>query len=99
MEINSLNNLNTLSLAKNDLTNTQAVQGKSFDDILKNAINDVNKTQVEGYDAMRGIATGDVPNLQEAVAKITKAESTLKLALEVKNKALGSYKEIMRMQI
>ncbi len=99
MEINSLNNLSTLSLAKNDLTNNQQVQGKSFDDILKNAIEDVNKTQVDGYNAMRGIATGDVPNLQEAVAQITKAESTLKLALEVKNKALGSYKEIMRMQI
>ena len=48
---------------------------------------------------MRGIASGNVPNLQEAVQKITTAESTLKLALEVKNKAIGAYKEIMRMQV
>lgn len=84
-------NLNVLSDSK--------VEGKSFDQLLKSAINDVNKSQLDGYDAMRGIASGNVPNLQEAVQKITTAESTLKLALEVKNKALGAYKEIMRMQV
>lgn len=77
-----------------------AVQGgDSFEDILKNAMKDVNKTQVEGYKAMEGIATGDVKNIQEAVQKIEEAELSLKLALEVKNKALNAYKEVMRMQI
>ena len=48
---------------------------------------------------MEGIATGKVTNLQEAVQKIEEAELSMKLALEVKNKALTAYKEIMRMQI
>jgi len=99
MEINALSTLSNLALNKANTGASQVNPSTSFDQILKNAIEDVNKTQVQGYDAMRGIATGEVPNLQEAVHQIAKAESTLKLALEVKNKALGSYKEIMRMQV
>ncbi|MDY0051375.1 MAG: flagellar hook-basal body complex protein FliE [Aliarcobacter sp.] len=48
---------------------------------------------------MESIASGKVTNLQEAVQKIEEAELSLKLALEVKNKALAAYKQIMAMQI
>ena len=48
---------------------------------------------------MEEIATGKVENLQQAVQKIEEAELSLKLALEVKTKALNAYKEVMRMQI
>jgi flagellar hook-basal body complex protein FliE len=48
---------------------------------------------------MEEIATGKVENLQKAVQKIEEAELSLKLALEVKNKALSAYKEISRMQV
>lgn len=71
----------------------------SFEDALKKAIEEVNDTQVKAYDSMKEIATGNVKNLQEAVMKIEEAELSLKLGLEVKNKAISAYKEIMRMQI
>lgn len=72
---------------------------KSFQNMLKDAITEVNNEQVQGYNAMEGIATGKVTNLQQAVQKIEEAELSMKLALEVKNKALNAYKEIMRMQV
>jgi flagellar hook-basal body complex protein FliE len=71
----------------------------SFTSMLSDAITDVNNSQVQGYDAMEGIATGNVENLQEAVQKIDEAELSLKLALEVKTKALNAYKEVMHMQV
>ncbi len=91
---------NSLGLGKTAVgQDTKAVAGESFAEILKNAVKDVNQTQVNAYDAMQGIATGKVANLQEAVQKIEEAELSLKLSLEVKNKALNAYKEIMRMQV
>ena len=75
------------------------VDGNSFSDILKTTMGDVNTQQVEAYDAMQSIATGKVENLQEAIQQIEEAELSLKLALEVKNKALSAYKDIMRMQV
>lgn len=99
MEISNISAFANINNQNLNVPIDNKVVGKSFDQLLKSAINDVNKSQLDGYDAMRGIASGNVPNLQEAVQKITTAESTLKLALEVKNKALGAYKEIMRMQV
>jgi flagellar hook-basal body complex protein FliE len=73
--------------------------GESFSSLLNQSLAEVNKTQLEGYNAMEEIATGKVENLQKAVQKIEEAELSLKLALEVKNKALSAYKEISRMQV
>lgn len=80
-------------------TNVQLNNNDSFSNILKQSINEVNQDQVTAYSAMQDIATGKVENLQEAVQKIEEAELSLKLGLEVKNKALGAYKQVMAMQI
>jgi len=72
---------------------------KSFSQVLEHSLQDVNSAQVNAYNAMNDIATGKVENLQEAVQKIEEAELSLKLGLEVKNKALGAYKQVMAMQI
>jgi len=100
---NSLGNVNKNSLLdsvgiKTDLSQNQE-KNQSFSNILKESIKEVNDSQVTAYDAMNDIATGKVENLQEAVQKIEEAELSLKLGLEVKNKALGAYKQIMAMQV
>lgn len=87
------------SLGLNTTNKVLPSQDKSFQNMLRDAITDVNDEQVEGYNSMEGIATGKVTNLQEAVQKVEEAELSMKLALEVKNKALAAYKEIMRMQV
>ena len=106
---NSLSSLNkdyvsTLSNSGVDNTSGQLLDNDSnneasFSNMLKKSINEVNNTQVAAYNAMTDIATGKVENLQDAVRTIQEAELSLKLGLEVKNKALGAYKQIMAMQI
>lgn len=98
MEISGINSIS--NVFNNGVQKTSESSGdNSFASLLKGAISEVNKSQVEGYNAMEGIATGRVANLQQAVQKIEEAELSLKLALEVKNKAIGSFKEIMAMQV
>jgi len=97
MNISSISNaISPLSLNNNE---QKINDNKSFQNMLNDAIGEVNKEQVEGYKAMQGIATGKVTNLQEAVQQIEEAELSMKLALETKNKAVNAYKEIMRMQV
>ena len=88
---NNFNNFNTDKLKNSS--------GSDFSKLLKDGIEQLNKDQIEAYNAMSDIATGKVENLQEAVKKIESAELSLKFALEVKNKAISAYKEIMRMQV
>ena len=100
---NSFGNVNKTSLLDSMGLQSDLSQNKdktqSFSNVLKESIEEVNQSQVTAYDAMNDIATGKVENLQEAVKKIEEAELSLKLGLEVKNKALGAYKQVMAMQV
>ena len=101
MDISGINGISNI-FNKNDVQkvdNSNNNPGESFASMLNSAIGEVNKTQVDGYQAMENIATGKVENLQEAVQKIEEAELSLKLALEVKSKAMAAYKQIMAMQV
>ena len=94
---NNINGLSSMGLGQAKEENQQ--KDNSFAAILQKSLGDVNATQVDAYKAMESIATGKVENLQAAVQKIEEAELSLKLALEVKNKALSAYKEIIKMQV
>jgi flagellar hook-basal body complex protein FliE len=89
--LTGLDNSRLASLIGIDTSSAQNQQSNdkgSFSDILKNSLTEVNQSQINAYDAMSDIATGKVENLQEAVQKIEEAELSLKLGLEIKNKAL-----------
>lgn len=94
---NSIGSLTSNQASKANLVNQ--TQDNSFAQLLNNAVTELNDSQLEGYNAMEGIATGKVQNLQEAVQRIEEAELSLKLALEVKNKALAAFKEVGSMQV
>ena len=70
-----------------------------FADTLKNAIEDVDAMQKKSEEALADLATGNVKDLHQAALAISKAETSMKLMLEVRNKALNAYKEITRMQM
>jgi flagellar hook-basal body complex protein FliE len=94
-----LNNIGSIDSSKiSNIVKNEPV-GDSFSDVLKSAMHDVNDKQVQAYSAMEEISTGKVENLQKAVQQIEEAELSLKLGLEVKNKALSAYKQVMQMSI
>jgi len=55
--------------------------------------------QVEADQSMSDIAAGSVKDLHQAAIAIDKAEISMKLMLEVRNKAMNAYKEITRTQM
>lgn len=100
-DITKLSGLSTQDLlkSKNNLNNQTPTDGASFGDMLKAGINDVNKLQKGSEKAMSDIATGQVKDLHQAAIAIDKAEISMKLMLEVRNKAISAYKEILRTQM
>ncbi len=90
-------------LASSDLVKKGKEVEKSgqsdFGEVLKESLNEVNELQKKGQEAMSDIATGQVKDLHQAALAIDKAEMSMKLMLEVRNKAINAYKEILRTQI
>ena len=75
------------------------VKGDSFDEILKKSLDEVNKLQNKADKSIEAIASGKMENIQDAVMAIEKADVSLKLLTEIRNKAIDAYKEVMRMQV
>jgi flagellar hook-basal body complex protein FliE len=92
-DINKIGSLSTADLLGQKSGKTENATG-DFAKELKSAMNGVNAKQVEGEKAMADIATGQVKDLHQAAMAIDKAELSMKLMLEVRNKALSAYKEL-----
>ena len=73
--------------------------GEGFLSVLKDTMNEVNTMQKKGEEAVASIATGSVRDLHQAAITIDKAELSMKMMLEVRNKALSAYKEVLRTQV
>ena len=97
--IHALKSLSTADLLTNKSSTPTEAGGTDFAQELKNALGNVNQMQIDSEKAMSDIATGSVKDLHQAAIAIDKAEISMKLMLEVRNKALSAYKEITRTQM
>lgn len=100
MEINGIRGLNNIKLGlTDDISGNLSEDTVSFSTFLKESIEKVNllEKETEQYDLK--IATGQLENIHEAVIATQKADIALQLTMQIRNKILDAYREIMRMQI
>ena len=100
-DITNISGLSSAELLakKSSQNNATNESGQDFASLLKAGVDDVNKLQKTSEKAMSDIATGQVKDLHQAAIAIDKAEMSMKLMLEVRNKAVNAYKEILRTQM
>lgn len=79
--------------------NPSADAPKSFADTLKEAVNNVNQIQKESDVKMQELATGKTQNIHDVMLAAEKADISLKLMVQVRNKIIEAYQEIMKMQV
>jgi len=70
-----------------------------FVSTLKNAIGSVDQLQKVSDVKMQQLATGQNTNLHETMIAAEKADIALRLMVQVRNKIIEAYQEIMRMQV
>ena len=78
---------------------TPAAGGASFGAVLKDSIAQVNALQREADGAIQALATGATGTLHDTMIAIQKAELSFKLMMQVRNKIVEAYQEILRMQV
>lgn len=96
-------NLNEISklgaIADKNLKTNKTEQNGDFAVALNNSLKELNKVQEDADKTIASLATGEIKDLHQAALAIGKAETSMKLMLEIRNKALSAYKEISRTQI
>ena len=76
-----------------------APHGTGFKDAVKKAVTEVNRLQNQADDLAVKLATGDVEDVHEAMIAMQKAKLALEFTIQVRNKVVEAYQEIMRMQV
>jgi len=76
-----------------------ALDQRGFMDVLKDSFEKVNEHQVQADTAIKEMVSGRNKNIHETLLAIERADSSMKLMMQVRNKVLDAYREIMRMQV
>jgi flagellar hook-basal body complex protein FliE len=71
----------------------------SFADTLKSAIDNVNQLQKSSDKAAQDLATGRTDNVADVMIATEKADIALRVMVQVRNKIIDAYQEIMKMQV
>ncbi len=68
-----------------------------FEDIFNSAIQNVKDTEAIKNDAQYRLATGQLDNPAELTIAATQAATSVELLVQLRNRTLESYNELMRM--
>ena len=73
--------------------------GQEFGDVLKHAVENVNSMLHEAGRLEDAVARGESVNIHQAVIAGEKAGLSFRLLMQVRNKMIDAYQEVMRMQV
>ncbi len=72
---------------------------KNFGQYLADALKETNALQLESDKQNALLAAGRIEDVSQVVIAAQKADIALQLTLQLRNKAMTAYQEIMRMQV
>lgn len=103
MAVNGLNAIDVISptVSKLDFTGDKKNENivDAFGDYLNNAIKQVNELENQSKTIAEDFAAGKTDNIHEVMIVAQKADIALQFTMQIRNKILDAYNEIMRMQI
>jgi flagellar hook-basal body complex protein FliE len=72
---------------------------KPFGDLLKDAVNEVNRLQDQADRLADQLASGQLNDVHQVMVAMEKASLALQLTIQVRNKVIEAYQEMMRTQV
>ena len=95
MFLNKIQN-NTIDNKNKNLNESDKV---NFTDVLNNAVNKVNDSQVKANNDIEALIKGDDITMHEVMLSTQEAQISMQLMLEMRNKLYDAYKELSSVQL
>lgn len=74
-----------------------ASNGENFDKFLSDAMNKISEVQKDAELAVKELAQGG--DVTQAIIDLEKVDMSFQMMVEIRNRLLNAYEEIMRMQV
>jgi flagellar hook-basal body complex protein FliE len=97
--ISSLSSPTPSTLTSKISTGGTETSGGNFGSFVKDAIESIEGTQKNADLEIAKAVTGESPDLHRTIIALQTADLKFQLGLQVRNKLIGAYEEIMRMQV
>ena len=95
MFLNQIQN-NTIDNTNKNLNESDKV---NFTDVLNNAVNKVNDSQVKANNDIEALIKGDDITMHEVMLSTQEAQISMQLMLEMRNRLYDAYKELSSVQL
>ena len=69
-----------------------------FQDVLRDTIRDVDRLQNDAETAVKKMAAGEAESVAEVMTAVEKADLAFRTLMEVRNKLVDAYEELLRMR-
>src|ERR1044072_2292702 len=96
--ITGISGLSLPGIARTAGTSTES-SGGAFQDVLSNAIQSVESVNKNASASVERFLSGEGEELHTTILATQKAELSFDLFLQMRNKVVNAYQDIMRMQI
>jgi len=101
MSISTISNQVSLPQSlQNPIRDSKATTGEiPFVDMVKGLIKDTDQQQMQAQDGVRQLVTGEAESIHDVVLTTSRADLAFRLMMEIRNRLIASYQEVMRMQV
>jgi len=98
MEISQIGSLIT-NLNTTGASGSTAAAGSSFTNILSEAMGSAQSAEASVQAENAALLTGETDDLHTPIIEAQKAELALNLAIQIRNKVIDAYNQVMNMQV
>ncbi len=96
--INGLNQ-NLPGISETKIKPGKEEQNGDFVASLNGFMQEVNQLQKESGESVKRLVSGDVTNIHDVMVAVEKASVSFELMMEIRNKVIEAYREVMRTQM
>ena len=74
-------------------------KSEPFNSVLKKFVEDVDSLQNNALESVEKLTTGEITDVHDVMIAVEEANTAMEFMLEIRNKIVEAYQEIMRMPV
>ncbi|MEZ6116625.1 MAG: flagellar hook-basal body complex protein FliE [Pirellulaceae bacterium] len=99
MNISHINHVSASLPSQASAESAKPTDGNSFAQLIAEKLGEANLQQQQADQNIQQLMSGEADSVQDVVLSVAKADLSFRMLVEIRNKLIESYQEIMRMQV
>jgi flagellar hook-basal body complex protein FliE len=73
--------------------------GPSFKETLNTFMKDVNEMQIKADESINKMVAGEITDVHQVMTAVEEANTAFNMMMEIRNKVMDAYQEVLRMRL